>query len=155
MFGQDVSGGIPPLAAPSQRSPTVLATAGLVDGCWHSNCRYCRCGGSSRRIFLSFFLLYTRDGWCVGWKIIEDFPVGTNKPYVKLSGTTWGSQVTQFLLDVWPLTGLMIRFDYYHYHVNNLIRYDRDRNLKRKMSKKAKNTIYILLLKYIFINRFS
>lgn len=55
---------------PNQLSPTVLATASLVDGCGHGNRGDWGRGGGSRWILLSFFLLDARDSWGVGRKVV-------------------------------------------------------------------------------------
>ena len=67
-----------PSAPPSHLLLTVLAAAGLVDGCRDSNGGDCGGGGGSGWILLSLFLLDTRDGWCVGRKVVQDFPVERN-----------------------------------------------------------------------------
>ena len=63
-------------ASPNQLSPTVLAAAGLVDGCGDSNSCNGMGGSHSWYILLSLFLLDTRDSRRVGWKVIQNFPNG-------------------------------------------------------------------------------
>lgn len=60
-------------------SLTVLAAAGLVDGCRDSNSGDCRCGGSSRRVIFGLFFLDTRDGRCIRRKVVQNFPVRTRR----------------------------------------------------------------------------
>lgn len=78
----------------AQCSPTVLAAAGLVDGCWDSDCGDGVRGGS-HSFLLSPFLLDTRDSWSVRRKVVQNFPVETNVPVQEPKYYCWMVQRPQ------------------------------------------------------------
>lgn len=69
-------------APPSYLPPTVLATAGLVDGRWDGDRGNRRRRRSSRWILLSLLLLNTRDSRRIGWQVVKNFPVGSIETHV-------------------------------------------------------------------------
>lgn len=50
--------------------PTVLATAGLINGGWHGNCSDGRCS-----VLLRFLLFDSRYSWGVQRQVVQDLPV--------------------------------------------------------------------------------